>query len=154
MEKLKYLIGTVAVYIILSTSGCGKDDEVLTAQQEASLVLKGTWGNAQVASAPVLGADGALENLVLTFEVSGNHEPAAFSATGASDIFQTDATSKWLWENSSSTTGVSLLNVSPVQRLTIENMTDKNLTVSFLFDSPIGGRTRGIGEYSISFTKK
>lgn len=133
---------------------CKKDDPApLTEQQQAAKKLSGTWGSAEVLSSPVSGADGTLENLTLTFEVTGNFQPEGFTSTGTPEIFQTDATSMWSWESTSSTTRILLSNVTPVQEFIIEELTEATLTISFVFDGPVGGRTTGIGEYHVKLTR-
>ncbi len=157
---MKY-IGIVAFSALLASltmvlAGCKKDDPApsLTGQQQAAQTLSVTWGATQIVSAPVGGADGTLEDLVFTFTATEDLQPASFSATGAPEFFLTDATSGWSWEGTSTTASILLLNVSPVQEFTIEELTATSLTISFAFDSPFGGRTEGIGEYRVTMTRQ
>jgi hypothetical protein len=155
---MKYIIRTFSVALLVVTTfiltNCGKDDaEPLTEQQEATKELTATWGSPQIISSPVAGADGTLEDLTLTFGATADFQPGSFSASGAPDYFTSTGSSTWTWGNAGSSTEISLLNVTPVQALTVEELTATTLTVSFQFDNT-NGRTNGIGEYRLLLTRQ
>lgn len=152
MKSLKYLLGLMAVGILLLSSGCKDDEASLTAQQEAAKLLNGVWGNAQVISSPMPGATGTLSNLVLTFNISDDLQPSTFSAAGAPEYFPSGST--WTWTDATAAASILLDGSLPVTELTLDELTATNLRVSFSLNGPIGGRVNGIGEYTISFTKQ
>lgn len=151
MRALKLLLGLLGVTLLLMSTSC-KDDVSLTAQQEAAKLLNGTWGSAQVLSAPVAGATGTLSNLVLTFNISNDLQPSTFAATGAPEYFPGGTT--WTWTNAASAASILLDGNLPVTSITLDELTATALQVSFSLNGPIGGRTHGVGEYTMEFTKQ
>jgi hypothetical protein len=141
-----YLMPALTFLLSLFLTNCGSDPVPLTSQQLATKSLSGTWGSAQVLAVPIPGAVGTLNNLVLTFGSTDDQRPAAFSASGMSELFTTTSSSGWSWESSGSTTGILLSNVSTVEHLTVEFLDETTLTIRFAFAGPVGGRLKGIGE--------
>lgn len=152
MKKIKYIIGLIAVAMIVLTSGCKKDETPLTAQQETALLLKGVWGNAQVIDAPVPGAIGTLNSLILTFETTNDSKPKNFSATGAPEYFPSATT--WSWTDDTTINSLVLAGVLPITEIFIDQLSSETLTISFALNDPVNGRVKGIGEYTVSFTKQ
>jgi hypothetical protein len=153
---MKYIKSFTSITLVVVTLvNCKNDDPApLNEQQQAAKKLSVTWSSAEVLSSPVSGADGALEDLTLTFSVTGNFQPSSFSASGAPEFFLTDANSTWSWESTGAATRVLLLNVSPVQEFTIEELTETTLAISFPFSGPVGGRISGVGEYQVRLTRQ
>lgn len=158
MKEIKISIGlSLAVLISLPVLlvNCKKDDAApLNDQQMTTKKLTATWGSTVVESSPVTGADGTLKDVIFTFTATGNFQPAMFTATGAPDYFRSSAGSTWSWGDTGPTTKILLTNVLPVQEFSIEELTEKNLTISFEFSGPVGGRTQGIGEYRLRMTRQ
>jgi hypothetical protein len=151
MKKLKYYLGLVAL-IMIAFSGCKKNESPLTNQQEATKLLNGVWGNAQVISSPIAGATGTLNNLVLTFAITDNLQPLTFSASGAPEYFPSGST--WKWVDATTFTAIQLEGNFPITDIFIDELTATNLTINFVLNGPAGGRVSGIGEYTVSFTKQ
>lgn len=154
MKLLKIFIQLAVLVVILTQ--CKKIDPEIefTPQQLATRQLTGTWGNAVVVSSPVADAHGTLNNLTITFDSSiENILPAGFSASGAPEYFLTNTESAWMWESINTSTEILLVNVSPVQELTIDDLTGASLTITFTFESEAGGRIAGIGEYQVKLSR-
>ncbi len=156
MKYIKVFAGiTLLAISSVVLLNCKKDDPTpLSQQQQAAKQISVTWGEAEILSSPVTGADGTLEDLTLTFSVTGNFQPGAFSASGAPEFFFTSTSSTWSWESAGSVTRILLSNVSPVQAFTIEDLNEVTLTISFPFDARVGGRIAGIGEYKVRMMRQ
>lgn len=155
MKHIKIQFGCLCIFLIPFLMNCKGDDPTpLTNQQQAAKELSFTWASAQVLSSPVPSADGTLENLRLTFTTTQDFEPSTFSASGAPDFFLTNTNSIWSWEGTSSAINILLLNVSPVQAFTVDELSATSLTIRFSLDGPVEGRTKGIGEYQVKLTRQ
>lgn len=151
---MKHVHILLSILIVALTNCKEEDPEIeLTAQQSATRLLSVSWGSAEVVSSPVAGANGNLSNLTLTFSAAENYQPTAFSSSGAPDYFLSDGSSTWTWETTGTISRILLSNVSPVQELTVDNLTETTLLVSFAFAGPAGGRAAGIGEYQIKLSR-
>lgn len=152
MNTIKLIVSLAGLCTLLLCSNCKKDDVTLTDQQEAAKLLNGKWGNTQVISAPVSGAIGTLENLILIFEISDDLQPSTLTASGAPEYFP--STTTWSWTDAKAAAEILLDGSLPVTSLTLDQLTASTLTISFSLNGPIGGRVNGIGEYTLSFTKQ
>jgi len=154
---LKYIKTFVSIVILLLLSivfdTCKEDDATpLTEQRQVAKRLSRTWTSAEVLFSPVSEHEASLKDLVLRFDIKRESEPSRFQASGAPDFFRTNGESGWSWERTGSTTKVRLLNVFPVRELTIDEITETTLTLSFPFNKPPGGRRGGVGEYRVRLT--
>lgn len=152
----KLMIAAVMIISLAWLESCKKDEKeiALTAQQTAARMLAATWGSTTVVSSPVSGANGNLASLTLTFASTNAFQPAVFTATGAPDYFETVGNSTWSWEDDNTIVKIKLNNVSPVNMLIIEQVTETSLTLNFELSELGSGRINGLGEYRITLTRQ
>ena len=154
MKKLTYLLlfGILGGMVFFGSCGGDDDDDGpnLTPQQEQAQALSGTWNQQNTTQIPDGVDPTILNDLSITFNIDANSNPTSFSASGADDFFITTSSSTWAFSGSS-TTAIVLSNVSPVTSLTINSVSDSQLSVTF---TSAGGRVTGLdGTYTVELTK-
>ncbi len=154
MKKIFYIIsfGIIGAMIMMGSCGGDNGDGQLTPQQEQARLLNGTWSHQNTTQSPQGVDPTILDQLTMTFNIDGNSNPTSFSSSGAPDFFVTVGSSKWAFSGSS-TTSILLTDVSPVTQLTVNSISQSNLTLRFTFLSG-GGRIAGLdGDYTVEMTK-
>ena len=152
MKKIFYIIsfGIIAAMIVMASCGGDNGDGQLTPQQEQAQLLNGTWSHQNTTQSPDLVDPTILDQLSITFNIDANSNPTSFSSSGAPDFFVTVGSSKWAFSGSS-TTSILLTDVSPVNQLTINSLTQSSLTLTFNFSSL---RVAGLdGNYTVEMSK-
>jgi hypothetical protein len=157
MKTDSIIIIFVAILCCVFLSNCEKESDpfpaILTAQQEAAFNLAGKWGNPIDIVLPEGTTEGILDNVMMEFSVNpSNYYPAGFTASNAVGVFEgTFAT--WSWASQVATDQIKLNNIGPVNLITITPPGNDQITVSFTYDGPAGGRTAGIGEVQFTLHK-
>nr|WKN39464.1 hypothetical protein K4G66_12255 [Tunicatimonas sp. TK19036] len=140
-------------------NGGGNEPE-LTAQQERTRDMAGTWMSSEVLETPDDTEDAAmqeLEALQMTFGVNQDElTPTTFGSEGAPTYFTvaSGASATWSWANTSTLAEVNLTGVSPVSSFSITAFDGTTMTISFTFNGPSTSRVEGIGTYRVQLTKQ
>lgn len=92
--------------------------------------LAGTWDNATIIDVPLYVDTMIVKDLAMTFNIDNNHQPTAFSSSGAPDFFQTISTSTWSFSGNDSTV-IIFHQVAPVKSIQISILNSKKLYVKF-----------------------
>lgn len=151
---MKHLLIFSIIGCLVFFSDCRKKKPVNpdpTPQELQAEKLAGTWGNATNITVPQ-GVDiSIISNLVLTFAISGESQPGAFSSFGAAKVFDTSAGSTWDFVGET-TDNIILANVLPVTSFQIVSLNDTTLVIQF--EHPGGDGYEGKdGTYTVTLTK-
>lgn len=150
-NKLVY----IAVLGLLLLTGCDEHGDPqgridLSAEQLASVSMRGKWGLASDASLPFGTTPGVLDDLVIDFRIDDDYRPSQFSAVGAPYFFVgEDGT--WSWADESLSV-ISLGNILPVTNISIMEE-GHAIRLSFTYEGPAGGRTSKVGDYGVTLKK-
>lgn len=159
MKNIMYRISilTLCSVIIFSCGSDGGDDpSEMTDQQKAAKALKdgSPWAISSVDSKPDEADAEALNGLQLSFGITGSGTdiaPGSFTSSGVEGL-ESDPGASWSWDGS----GISTINLNGgfVAELSgvqftpgVESAT--SIKVTFQLTS-IGGRAKGLGEYTIT----
>jgi hypothetical protein len=148
-----FLIITIVSFSLLS---CGEDnDPQLTEQQEMAMALDGTWSHAETTAFPQIGDPEALNDLVITFGVEDNYDPANFEAAGAPFFFETSGNSQWAFANATTTEFIQFTNSGTIETVKITlNDTEDVLTMEFAHPGDQGAKIKSLtGDYLIKLNK-
>lgn len=158
MKKIHYILSLLFLsFVLLNCGGSDGDDPAeITDQQKAAKALKdgSPWEIASVDSKPD-GADAeALDGLEISFGISGSGAeivPTSFSSEGV-DALESDPGATWSWDGASTST-IKLTNAftSRLTNIQVLPNVDAPTSVKITFElSSIGGRAKGVGEYTIT----
>lgn len=155
MKFTNLLYGLLLLASLHFLTGCDEhgdpqEDIILSDQQNATVSMRGVWGQPSDALLPEGTTEGVLDSLLLEFRIDDSYNPSTFSASGAGYFFSAED-GLWNWEGES-TTQIELENVSPITR--IEVMKEAaTIRVTFNYEPPSGGRISGAGIYGITLNK-
>jgi len=153
MKSIKnFLIITIVSFLLFS---CSKEnDPQLSEQQEMAMALTGTWSHAETLAFPQIGDPDALNDLVITFQVDNNSEPAGFEAAGAPYFFETNASSQWSFANATTTDFIQFSSGSIETAKISLNDSEDVLTMEFAHPGDQNGRIKSLtGDYLITLNK-
>ena len=135
-----------------SCGGNGDGNGDLTPQQEQAKTLQGTW-TVQSATVPQGVNPSIIDGGTMTFNTSADYNPGSFASTGMPDFFSTSGSSEWTF-NGSSTAQIIFSNVTPVTGITIVNVSENSLSISFSHPGMGGARVADLsGAYTAQLTK-
>lgn len=154
MKPTRILFTVLGFVFLFFLFACPPKKKVtpLTNQQELAKRLAGTWANPTQITAPQGVDTMLLKNLAMTFSADNNYNPTGFSSSGATDFFQSVSTSTWAFSGSS-TSNLTLSQVSPVKNLTIIDfpINDNIITLSYTF---VNQRTQSLaGGYEVTLSR-
>lgn len=165
MKKLLSLIVIALLGNLLLFTSCKDDggegpdeEEELTAQQIAAKSLSdgSPWKVSSVDSKPNEEIDDQqLMSLTLDFGVSGSGTdlaPSDFSATGAGDFLNSDASATWSWSGNGTST-IELTNASTNQltNVTFTPDAENPTSITLTFNVPAGARVSEVdGSYTVT----
>lgn len=160
MKKLRILLASIAIGGLFFFANCGGGDDPveLTDQQKAAKALNegSPWTVQSIDNAPDNVNASALENLTLTFGITGTEAeiaPDAFAASGAEDFISTQGSASWSWSGGgTSTMAISGASISQFTSVSFDPDVENpsSVTLSFTVSAP-GGRIQGIaGDYTIT----
>ncbi|MDH5603392.1 MAG: hypothetical protein OEY51_05620 [Cyclobacteriaceae bacterium] len=155
MRRFKTFSYTVLLLLLMATC---KEPQVteydlnLTDQQKATVTMRGVWGQPSDIVLPFGTTETVLDNILLTFTISDDYGPQAFSSIGADDVFLADGNATWNWKDATTLEDIELNGVSPISQIKVMKGGGK-LRLTFYYDGVSGGRTEGIGEYGVTLVK-
>ncbi len=149
MKSLQYILSAAVIVFLAGMMSCHKKPgpNPLTDQQKQAQALSGTWTTVKVDQYPSGVDTTVVSSLTLTFNTDTNNNPTTFSASGAPDFFTTQSSSTWAFSGTS-TSVITLSNVTPVTGLQINSLVGNSLTVKFTYVTP-----RLDGDYQLTMSK-
>ena len=157
MRSMRVIIHYLVLLIFLhGAASCDEKGDPqgpinLNDEQTASVSMRGKWGQASNPVLPFGTTEGVLDDLILEFRISDEYYPTDFMATGADYFFNTDNEGSWNWEGDEFML-IALSNVSPITSIQVIKEASE-IRVTFIYEGDGGGRTSGIGEYSVTLNK-
>jgi len=151
MKQLRYLLGFAALIVLFTFSNCGEDNPPQPTDAELRVeALTGTW---EVTTVTLDGTDVTTDydGMTLTFSSSKGY---SVSGGDFSPIWQSSGTYDFKTAADGSEDISTLVRDDAVE-MTVGNVSDANLSLSFDFAVSPPCRTKGVcGGYSFSFTKQ
>lgn len=147
------LIACLGIFFLTACNDESEDfSAMLTAQQEKAFALSGKWGDPSNITIPD-GTTANFESIELEFKINpSNYYPSEFTAYQADGVFE-GALSTWAWGSPNDLEEIILNNVSPIEVIRVVGPVNNEITVSFSYPGPSGGRSAGIGQYQFTLHK-